>query len=184
MHTLSLRPLLAARPNANKQTTHTRARTRTQTRAHAHARVPQVRGGMGAVAAAFLWFLCAEHGLAAARTLCSKLLTLPAAGGDFFRAAIEMEQAELKNAERQGASRKLASKEGEAVRVGLGWGRGEKGGGGTWAGPASCAGQAYAVLLVRRAAALSASFFPPALFRQGLSEPSLWRSMILGPCTF
>ncbi|KAF5837621.1 U3 small nucleolar RNA-associated protein 6-domain-containing protein [Dunaliella salina] len=60
----------------------------------ASARGP-VHGGMGSVVASFLRHLHAEHGPAAARALSSRLLTLPAAGGDFFRAAIELEQQEL-----------------------------------------------------------------------------------------
>jgi hypothetical protein len=64
----------------------------------------QLHGGMGAVAASFLQHLATQHGALAARALWSKMLTLPAAGGDFFRAAIALEQQQLEGGAREAAA--------------------------------------------------------------------------------
>jgi U3 small nucleolar RNA-associated protein 6 len=51
-----------------------------------------VEGGMGAVAAAFLGALQQQQGPEAVRALVQQLLRVPATGGEFFKAAIRLEE--------------------------------------------------------------------------------------------
>jgi len=76
----------------------------------ASARGP-VHGGMGSVVGSFLRHLHLEHGPSAARALSSRLLTLPAAGGDFFRTAIELEQQQLEAEECTKGTKKYKERE-------------------------------------------------------------------------
>eukprot|EP00195_Chlamydomonas_chlamydogama_P008645 CAMPEP_0202892056 /NCGR_PEP_ID=MMETSP1392-20130828/1902_1 /ASSEMBLY_ACC=CAM_ASM_000868 /TAXON_ID=225041 /ORGANISM="Chlamydomonas chlamydogama, Strain SAG 11-48b" /LENGTH=719 /DNA_ID=CAMNT_0049575931 /DNA_START=74 /DNA_END=2233 /DNA_ORIENTATION=- len=62
-------------------------------------------GGMGAVAARFVERISQEHGLEAARAFYRRLLPLPPAGGDFFRAAIALEQADRRHQQQQSGAR-------------------------------------------------------------------------------